>query len=48
MIKVIVIDMDGIFLCLDKIYDKVWFFFLLMLMEKYDIKFVVVSGNLYD
>ncbi|HGI8679940.1 TPA: Cof-type HAD-IIB family hydrolase [Streptococcus agalactiae] len=48
MIKLIATDMDGTFLRSDKTYDKARFSSLLTLMEKYDIKFVVASGNLYD
>ncbi|HGD6508892.1 TPA: Cof-type HAD-IIB family hydrolase [Streptococcus agalactiae] len=48
MIKVIATDMDGTFLRSDKTYDKARFSSLLTLMEKYDIKFVAASGNLYD
>ncbi|EPU02131.1 hydrolase [Streptococcus agalactiae BSU167] len=48
MIKLIATDMDGTFLRSDKTYDKARFSSLLTLMEKYDIKFVAASGNLYD
>lgn len=45
MVKVIVVDMDGMFLDLKKIYDKLRFEVIFIEFRNRDIIFIVVSGN---
>lgn len=45
MVKVIVVDMDGMFLDLKKIYDKFRFEVIFIEFRNRDIIFIVVSGN---